>query len=452
MEQEKLNINLSNKRLFKMLVLPSIVMFVVTGLIQLGDRLIGAFFIGENTLAILTIISPILIFVIAFAVMIVSGLGIEINFLLGKKEQQKAYGLSTFVLTIMFVILSLSTILLLLIREPIIDALISSPLSKSDASIYFLWVSLTFLPLGLGYTIGTTIMADGNGAFTMISQITLSLSNLIFNLIFVLLFDLGILGLGLGTFLSALCFLWLNSAYYLFKLNNTFRFGKIIIDFKEFAKILYNGLSEFLSVGAFAFSMLIINTILIINLSHQYFLAFSTLAIFITIYSSTQNGGIMGSMPVISKALGEGRYNKIDSFSIYVYIRTLIISTFIFLITSFLVKPISSVFLTEQSTVNLLYKLYWTLGAAYILYINSIFISGFLSALKKPFLSIIATVSKTVIITPILMFIFVTNFAEKGVLLALISVEILILPILIPLVIIARKQIRNSEVDDTLID
>ncbi len=442
--QDKLDISLSNKKLFRMMVIPSIIMFTVSGIMQLGDRIIGAFFIGENTLAILSLMSPILMFGVAFAVMVVAGMGIEINYLLGKKEKEKAYGLSTFVIVIVSILSIALMAIFLIFNKSIVNIMVPAHLSHSDAVTYLFWLALMFPPLAIGYTISTTITADGNGMFNMFGQITLATGNVIFNLIFVLLFDLGILGLGLGTFISALCFLWFNLGYYLFKINHSFRFGKIIVDFKEFGKILYNGSSEFLSIGAFAISSIVINATLLKYLDYQFFLAYSTLAIFLTLYMSAIHGGMMGGSPIISKAYGENNIDKIDSFTIYSYTRTLITTIILYVLASFVVTPLSKIFITESDTINTIKYLYWTFGAINILLINMIYGSGVLSAVKKPLLSLIITLAESLILVPVFVYLFVRFFGENGLIFGLLVAQVTLIPIVIITIYFTRKQIKKS--------
>ncbi len=444
MNNDKLDISLSNKKLFKMLVIPAILMHTISGIMQLGDRIIGAFFIGEDTLAILTLMFPILMFGVAFAIMVVAGMGIEINFLLGRKEKDKAYGLSTFVLVVMIILSLTLMVIFLIFNNAIVNTMIPESLSRSDASTYLTWLALTFPPLAIGYTISTTITADGNGVFGMFGHITLATGNVIFNLIFVLLFDLGILGLGIGTFISALCFLWVNLGYYLFKFNHTFKFGKIIVDFKEFAKIMYNGLSEFLSVGAFGFSSIIINAILLKYLDYQFFLAYSTLGIFVVLYLSSFNGGVMGTSPIVSKAYGEGNLKKIDSFVIYSYLRALITAAIMFVAASFFVVPLAKIFITEDSTIRIIKMLYWTVGGVYLLSINTVYASGILSSLKKPLLSLVITVARPLIVLPFFIYIFVRFTGEKGLFLGVLSAQLFMIPLIILVVYIGRKQIKKE--------
>ncbi len=106
--------------------------------------------------------------------------------------------------------------------------------------------------MAIGHTGSTLIIADGNPKYAMGGHLLFSVGNVVFNMIFVIGYDMG-LGLGLGTVVTSIIFMLYNSNYFVLKMNKTFLFGKIIVDFKEFYKIIYNGLREFMSLGLLHF-------------------------------------------------------------------------------------------------------------------------------------------------------------------------------------------------------
>ncbi len=444
MNEEKLDISQSNKKLFKMMAIPMIITQIVMGVMGLGDRIIGAVFVGEETLSIVTMLFPILMLAIAFASMIISGLGVELNYLLGKKEKEKAYGIATFI-TMVMVCLSLVLVsVLLLLTSPVVDFAVRDISYRNTATVYYTYIVLSFLPLAIGYTLSTLIIADGNAKYNMFGQLLLSIGNIVINIVLVVVFKLDIVGLGIGTLTSAILFLLYNLSYFVFKFNATFRFKKMLADFKSFGRIVYNGLSEFLTVGAFGISMMGINYAIQEHLSKEFFTAYATLQIFVTIYVAVFHGGIFGIMPIISKAYGSNNASKISSITKYTMIRTLIISLVLYGVVLFSVKPAANLFIEESSTVDTIFRLYVTVGIAYLTGVIAIFASGYLTALKKPMHSLVVSAGKPILLIPVCVYIGVVLYGESGLFVGVLVSEILSLPIIFITVKMANKSVKQE--------
>ncbi len=109
--------SLDNKTLFKKFAVPMIIAQVIMTIIQLGDRIIGSIYIGTDTLQIVTIAFPILSIGMAFGIMIMTGLGVEVNYLIGKKKDEEAHSVASFVFVIQVLVSIVATSIKLILDE-----------------------------------------------------------------------------------------------------------------------------------------------------------------------------------------------------------------------------------------------------------------------------------------------------------------------------------------------
>lgn len=464
MDNVSIDTSQSNKKLFKRFVIPMLITQVVSTIIQLGDRIIAVTSIGLETLSVVTIVFPVLMVGISFAIMIMSGLGIEVNYLIGKKEDKRAHGIATFTLVVMAILSVVLMSILLIFDTFFIDLLVSDNQAhiKADAIVYLDLIALAFPFMAVGFTFSTLILADGNPMYNMGGHMIFSIGNVLINIILVVVFKMGVAGLGLGTLLAALLFMSYNASYFIFKINRTFKIGKIIKDFKVLARLAYNGLSEFINVGAFGLMMIFLNRIIQDYMSVDFFTAYALLMMFTSIFIGAYQGAIFGMTPVISKLLGERNLPKIKTMAMYTFIRSLVMGIVIFLMVAALLIPIGGIFVHSEYenrdyVLDTLFLLYFTVGTVYLLNINSIFSSGYLSAVKKPALSLIVSISKTLIFIPVLVYILVSSRGDDGLFLGILAAELIFIPIMIFTYWLSNKllhkeldNVEQSPVDEKL--
>ncbi len=455
--------SLDNKTLFKKFAVPMIIAQVVMTIIQLGDRIIGSIYIGTNTLQIVTIVFPVLSIAMAFGVMIMTGLGVEVNYLIGRKKDKEAHSVATFIFIFQLLLSVLVASTILLFDDQIVTYLIGSgDMSiKEDALTYLRIICFAFPFFGSGFTLSSLILADGNANYNMIGNVLFALGNVIINAILVIGFDAGVRGLAAGTLFSSIIFTIYNSLYFILKINKSFRFGKFAPHYKELGRVIYNGSSDFVVVGAYGIMMISINRIIQNNMTTEFFLAYSLLMMIVMLYTSVAEGAIYGVTPIISKLYGERDVDRIKGLSLYAYIRGIAVSAAIFVILIPFATSLGSLFLTppegitdemfepyKAEILDILFKLYITYGFVRIFNINSTYSSGLLSAVKEPLLSLITSVSKTIIFIPLFTVIMTERYGDNGLVLGAVVSEVLFIPVMLLTLRFAFKSMRKKSLNE----
>ncbi len=440
MNQDRIKTSAPNSVIFKTIVFPMIIVQLFSGIVQLGDRIISSIFIGAEALAAVSLVFPILMFAIAFGVMISKGLEVEVNYLLGKGKRDEAMGLATFVVSFMAILSIILTSVLLIFSDTLLNSLIVADEFMGMAKDYFFWIVISFPLIVNGFTIGTLIIADGGIKHNSIGMFIFSIGNLVLNAIFVIIFDMGVTGVGVGSALSAFIMLSWNAYYFIGKKNHSVSFGKINVNFKELGTIFYNGSSEFFTIISAAIMLTVINIQINIHIGAEFFMAYAAYSMFAQIFVSPFNGGAFGTAPIVAKANGEDNKTRGLEIVAYTAFRTIIISGIIYGLTYFLINPVTVLSGYSADIISDTKYLYLTLGLVQFITIFSIYASSFLSSLKKPGLSLIISSLRPLVFIPFAAIFFISRYGETGVWLGNLIVEVAYLPIIFIIVLYAMKK------------
>ena len=110
-------------KLFFRLAIPSMITMAFGALYQIADGLFVGRFIGEDALAAVNLIMPIIMIVFGFANLIATGASVRISMLLGEKKREEASQVFTFTLNIIFAVSCILGVFGLALAEPFVRLL-----------------------------------------------------------------------------------------------------------------------------------------------------------------------------------------------------------------------------------------------------------------------------------------------------------------------------------------
>ena len=110
-------------KLFFRCAIPSMITMAFSALYQIADGLFVGRFIGEDALAAVNLIMPIIMMVFAFSSMIATGASVRISVLLGEKNREEASRVFTYSLKFIFVMSCIIGALGLIFAEPFVRLL-----------------------------------------------------------------------------------------------------------------------------------------------------------------------------------------------------------------------------------------------------------------------------------------------------------------------------------------
>ena len=235
-------------KLFFRLAIPSMITMAFGALYQIADGLFVGRFIGEDALAAVNLIMPIIMIVFGFANLIATGASVRISVLLGEKNREEASKVFTFTLKVIFLISCVVGVVGFLFAEPFVRLLAPGATERAiEYGITYTRVYSAFAPLMLIYhATDNYLRVCGKERLSMWLSIGTQAFNIILDVILIVFLGQGVWA---AAFTSCLA-MALGSVITLFlfrKKRMDLYYAKGKVEKSVFFRILANGSSEFFS-------------------------------------------------------------------------------------------------------------------------------------------------------------------------------------------------------------
>lgn len=189
------------KTLFK-LSLPAIVMSLMDELNSMIDAVFMGQYFGSQAVSSMSVVLPVMFFIIAMATMFSEGAGIAIGRYLGEKNQKKAneYFVNTVVITV--IIGFVTGIICYLCLPFILDMFSITDKVKYFANVYLSIVALGMPVFMLVYVMAKMVYTEGHTKFLLYTTLVQLILNGLINFVLIGLLGFGVMGAALGTLLA----------------------------------------------------------------------------------------------------------------------------------------------------------------------------------------------------------------------------------------------------------
>ena len=234
--------------LFK-LALPTVVAQLVNMLYNIVDRIYIGHIEGTGALALtgVGVCLPLILIVSAFAALISSGGGPRASIMMGHNDYDRAERILGNSFVMQMIISVVITVILLLFNEDILLLFGASENTIGYATTYMNIYALgtVFVQLTLG--MNSFITAQGFAKTSMLSVIIGALINIILDLVFIFVFDMGVAGAAIATVLSqAASTIWVLSFLSGKKTSLRLRKRHLRLDYSICVSVLSLGLASFI--------------------------------------------------------------------------------------------------------------------------------------------------------------------------------------------------------------
>ncbi len=185
--------------LIRKFAIPVIIGLLVNAVYNIVDRIFIGNYVGEEALASLMVVFPIMMFIFALSVLIGSGGSnlISIGLGEGKLEEVNKTFTSTMVLNIITIV-TLTSISLIYLDEILI--FFGAGGIVFDYAKTYLGIYLLFVPVSItSYILSTIVRAEGFPKLSMYSMVISGVSNIVLDYIFIVIMDMGVVGGALAT-------------------------------------------------------------------------------------------------------------------------------------------------------------------------------------------------------------------------------------------------------------
>lgn len=381
--------------------------------------------IGANGLTALNF--AIVIFSLIFGFGLMVGMGSAIRFSISTKKDKAKDTSFTYAL-IWWLIASVVCLICAAFFVTPISKLLGADEVILPLTTVYLRIIFCFGPFFIMNNILLAFVRNDNRPdLAMISMFVSSVSNVILDYVFLFILGWGMFGAAFATCVSPIISIMLLSTHIL-KKKNTFHINKIKIKLKSMLKICSLGATFFISevsvgIALFAFNMIILSLQGNIGVA-----AYGVVANIAIVAASIFSGISQGSQPLLSKYYSHSQMKNAQKVLKYATITSLGFAVGIIFITSVFSSQIVAIFNEENdATLTLLanegMKLYFI---GYFFASVNILLSCFFSAVSKPKLGIIISVSRSLVVLIPVVFIMSALFEMKGVWLSFLVTEIIV--------------------------
>ena len=398
--------------------IPSMITMAFGALYSVADGLFVGRFVGQDALAAINLIMPVIMIVFAFSNMIATGSSVHISILLGEKKQEEASRVFSFSVKI---ILLLSCVLGLFgycFARPLIRLL--SPGATEQAirySVQYLRVYAAFAPLLLiFFATDNYLRVCGKETLSMWLGIVTQMLNIVLDLIFIVFLGQGVqaaafascISMALGSAATLLLFSGKRMDLY---------YTTPHLSVRKFLRILANGSSEFFSNISTSVMFIVLNLFLLKYGGTTAVAAFSVVMYVDSIVGMLIFGLCDALQPAISYCYGAKLYEKVKA----IFKRILLGAAFLSLLSMLFmmfaggfvaplfIKPGDTELLAVSITAMKLFSISYLVG-----WIDMCF-SSFFTALEQPGRSFLVSFFGTLLFPILFLFVLSGLWGLNGV-------------------------------------
>ena len=402
-----MGLDLSKDNLGKIILrygLPSIATMWIFALYTIVDGFFIGKFLGANELAAVNIVMPYVNLSFALGIMIAIGGATIISISLGERNFEKAHRVYSLSLELFMILGGFLGAIGIFFPHKIVEILGANEIILGDATTYLFYLSFFTVFYLLSYGLEIFVRVDGNTLYSLVCIIIGALLNIVLDYLFIIKFNMGIMGAGLATGIAQ--FGTVSSlGYYLLLKSTKLKFSFVKIDIPQTLKILYNGSSEFLTEIATGIVIMAFNINIINIVGEKGVSAFGIISYISTLVTMTMIGFSQGLQPVISYNFGAKNFKRIKKVMKISSIIVAVLGILFFLICNIFVKEIISIFIKNDEVLFKITKNAINLYSfTYVLMGINIIVSAYFTAIEDAFISAVLSVLRGMIFVNILLF------------------------------------------------
>ena len=300
---ERKNILVNNR--FRQYLLPTILMAMSTSMAIVVDGMIVGNLLGAKHLAAVNLVTPLILCFSTFFAMIGVGGSTIMAYARGARDLKRSSSILSLSVAMLFVVSMLFPLIAVFFLPNVTNLLSSDPklsvLVESYAQILLIGAPLIIIVSGFTFFIRT----DGNPSFASKILIAANALNLLMDIVYIRYFNAGIQGAAYAT-LTGYLLGALMIAYYLLKVDNQLKFGRIKLNcIYEVYSVISTGITSALAQIFIFMKILAINHIVIDTIGTAGMIAFSVCLSCLSLVSMFISGATQTMMPIIGVMYGE---------------------------------------------------------------------------------------------------------------------------------------------------
>ena len=338
-------------KLFFRCAIPSMITMAFGALYQIADGLFVGRFIGQDALAAVNLIMPLIMMVFAFSNMVATGASVRISVLLGEKKQAEASRVFSFSLKFIFLMSCIIGAVGLAFSETFVRLLAPGATEQAiQHGIAYIRIYAIFSPLlPIYFATDNYLRICGKEQLSMWLGIATQALNIVLDVVLIAFLGQGVwaaaftscVAMALGSVITLLLFRGKRMDLYYTKGN---------LSGKSFFRILANGSSEFFSNISMSIMSIVYNFFLLKHGGTTAVAAFSVIMYVDSIIGMLVFGMCDALQPAISYCYGAGLMDKVKAIFRRIVLGAVVLSTASLLFMFFVGQFVAPLFVKPEDT------------------------------------------------------------------------------------------------------
>ena len=377
-------------------LVPSILTMIFLSFYTTIDGFFVSKYAGSDALAGINIVIPITCIIFGVSVMLATGAGAIIGEKLGRKKEQEANEIFSFISIVLLVFSIIFTFVGIIFLKEICIFLGSSTRLLKHVLPYAFVIFLGTIPMSFKLFFEYLVRTDGRSNIGMLMSLTGLILNVVLDYIFVALFDMGTLGAAWGTFLSITVSMLIGFGYFL-KCSHI-KFCKPRLNWTVLFKSCTNGSSEMLTEMSTGITTFLFNLIIMKYFGEDGIAAVTIIMYIYYFFISFYMGIAVAIAPVVSYNVGSRNHTKIKETTRYSFITIALSSVLILAVSLLCGKQIIHLFVDGGNVFTLTWDGLKLFSPVFLFIGLNVFLSGYFTALGNGFISALISSLRSLIL------------------------------------------------------
>lgn len=426
-----MNIQISEHFNYRKLIyftIPTIAMMIFTSIYGVVDGIFVSNCVGSDAFAAVNLIMPALMILGSVGFMVGTGGSALVSKTLGEGKKEKANEIFSMLIAVVILFGAVLSVIGIVAMRGIAELLGADETMMEYCVLYGRVLLLGNVPFMLQNAFQSFLVVAERPQMGLKISIAAGVTNMVFDFLFVYLFQWGVVGAGLATVISQLVGSMIPLAYFLKKNPSPLRLIKFEFDGNALLKSCTNGSSEMLTNLSMSLVSMLYNFQLMKFAGADGVAAYGIIMYVSFIFSGTYLGYSIGAAPIVSYHYGAGNRDELKNLFkkslILISVASVVLTGAAELTSGILAGVFVSYDAELLAMTTLAIRLY---SISYLFNGINVFASAFFTALNDGLVSAVISFLRTLLFQVAMIFLLPVLLGLEGIWLAIVAAEILAL-------------------------
>ncbi len=441
-----MTIQLSDHFTYKKLIrftLPSIAMMIFTSIYGVVDGYFVSNFVGKTPFAAVNFIMPFLMILGTFGFMFGTGGSALVSKTMGEGEMKKANRLFSLITYVSIAVGVVVAVLGIVFIKDIAFILGARGDMLKECVVYgrIILAALPFFMLQMEFQ--SFFVTAQKPKLGLVSTVVAGVANMVFDALFIAVFDWGVVGAASATALSQVVGGLFPIIYFSRKNTSLLKLTKTNYDAKALLKTCTNGSSELMSNISMSLVGMLYNVQLMKYAGEDGVAAYGVLMYVSLVFLGTFIGYSIGTAPIISYHYGAQNHSELKNLLKKSLVVISVLSFCMLILGETMAKPLSMLFASyDEGLLSLTIRGFKVFSFSFLFAGIAIFGSGFFTALNNGLVSAIISFLRTLVFQVAAILILPLFFGTDGIWISIVVAELMAVVVTIIFIVCLKRKYK----------